>query len=211
MGTIRALLAVTAVYDWTVVQMDVQNAFIHGDLSEIVYMRMPLGYTHKGCRIPLTQGRDYSHISTTPTLVCKLKRSLYGLKQAPRLWFSKLSSTLIELEFVQSKSDYSLFTKCKDDTITLVLVYVDDLLLASNSNEQIKLLKMMLSAKFHMKDLGNLRYFLGLEVDCSLAGFFVSQHKYLVDLLHEFNVEAATPAKILIDIHLRLNKHMWSH
>lgn len=89
-----------------------------------------------------------------------------------------------------------------------MLVYVDDLLLAGNSGVQIDALKLMLSTKFHMKDLGQLRYFLGLEVDRSTAGFFVSQHKYLVDLLHEFNLQDATPMKIPIDIHLRLHKEL---
>lgn len=133
---------------------------------------------------------------------------MYGLKQAPRNWFDKLSTTLLSLGFVQSKSDYSLFTLTDASSITLVLAYVDDLLIAGNSGSEIADLKRMLSTKFHMKDLGELRYFLGLEVDRSEAGFFVSQHKYLVDILKEFNMQSATPLKIHVDIHLRLTKDM---
>lgn len=88
-----------------------------------------------------------------------------------------MSSTLIDLGFIQSKSDYSLFMKTTTDSLTLVLVYVDDLLIAGNSASKIDSLKIMLSTVFHMKDLGNIRYFLGLEVDRSSAGFFVSQRK----------------------------------
>ncbi|KAL8109804.1 hypothetical protein AgCh_025773 [Apium graveolens] len=204
MTTIRALLAVAVVNDWMVVQMDVTNAFLHGELEEIVCMKMPVGYTHVGCRI-YKEKRD-STTKTTPLTVCRLKKSLYGLKQAPRNWFSKLSITLIGLGFVQSKSDYSLFTLTNDSSITLVLAYVDDLLITGNSGSEIDYLKRMLSAKFHMKDLGELRYFLGLEVNINDAGFFVSQHKYLVDILKEFNMQAATPIKIPIDVHLRLTK-----
>lgn len=152
METIRALLAVAAVNDWIVVQMDVMNAFLHRDLDDTVYMRMPLGYTHAGCRIEMLEG-EYVSTSNT-TIVYRLRKSLYGLKQTPRLWFSKLSTTLVDLEYVQSKSDYNLFTKTTPDALTLVLVYVDDLLIAGNSASEIDTLKLMLSTTFHMKDLG---------------------------------------------------------
>lgn len=199
-------MAVAAINDLIVEQMDVTNAFLHGELPDTVYMKMPLGYTHSGCRMSMPQGEPFSAVNTS--LVCRLKKSLYGLKQAPRLWFSKLSVTLLDLGFVQSKSNYSLFTKTTSSTLTLVLVYVDDILLADNLRTDIESLKTMMSTKFHMKNLGSLRYFLGLEVDRSSAGFFVSQHKYLTDLLHEFNMQSATPMKIPIDIHLRLTKEL---
>ena len=127
-------------------------------------------------------------ISSDTKTVCKLKKSLYGLKQAPRQWFSKLSSTLTSFGFVQSKADYSLFTKHQNNSITLVLIYVDDLLICGNNEHHIQLLKDMLSTSFHMKDLGILRYFLGLEINRNSDGFFISQKKYVVDLLKEFNM-----------------------
>lgn len=120
------------------------------------------------------------------------------------LKIEKLSSTLKNLEFVQFLSDYSLFTLTKASSITLVLVYVDDLLLAGNDIEEIKQLKLMLSNTFNMKDLGDVHYFLGLEISRASFGFFVSQKKYTVDLLAEFEMNNTSPLKLPMDIHLRL-------
>lgn len=199
MTTVRALLAVAALKKWHVMQMDVTNAFLHGDLYETVYMKMPLGYTGIGSRISLNQGEI---LPSNSNLVCKLKKSLYGLRQAPRNWFSKLSQTLKDHAFVQSLSDYSLFTHTTATSITLVLVYVDDLLLAGDTMSQIDRLKLMLSTKFNMKDLGNVHYFLGLEISRSPAGFFISQRKYASDLIAEYGVTSSL--KLPMNIHLRL-------
>lgn len=109
MTSVRAVLAVAAMHDWDAFHMDVSNAFIHGNLNEIVYMRMPPGYTGLGSRITCSQGEYSNQISIT--LVCRLKKSLYGLKQAPREWFTKLSETLLSTGYTHSKADYSLFTK----------------------------------------------------------------------------------------------------
>lgn len=137
-------------------------------------MKMPQGYTHYGCRITLNQG---AFSISKPTMVCKLKKSLYGLRQTPQNWFSKLSSTLKTLGFIQSLSDYSLFTHTKESSITLVLVYVDDLLLEGNDLNEVDGLKTMLSTTFKMKDLGDVSYFLGLEITRSATSFFISQKK----------------------------------
>lgn len=136
--------------------------------------------------------------------MCKLLKSLYGLKQAPRQWFTKLSLKLLDLGYAQSKTDYSLFTVTSSSSITLVLVYVDDLLIAGNSREDIDQLKTFLSTSFHMKDLGNVSYFLGLEVDRSEAGFFLSQKKYTLDLLVEFGLQHSKSLKVPMDVHDKL-------
>nr|GEV64818.1 retrovirus-related Pol polyprotein from transposon TNT 1-94 [Tanacetum cinerariifolium] len=119
MVTLRALLAIAAMTGWDTCQMDVSNAFLHGDLTEEVYMQMPQGYVGKGENVH----------DTSSTLVCKLKKSLYGLKQASRQWFVKLSSILLSFGFVQSKAEYSLFIKSDTYSFTATLVYVDDLLI----------------------------------------------------------------------------------
>ncbi|GAA0143892.1 transmembrane signal receptor [Lithospermum erythrorhizon] len=126
--------------------MDVHNAFLHGDLSEEVYMRLPPGF-YKG----------------RPGLVCKLNKSPYGLTQAPQCWFSKLATALKRYGFTQSYSDYSLFTLCKGQMRLHVLVYVDDLIISGNESTAIFTFKQYLSSCFHMKDLGVLKYFLGVE------------------------------------------------
>lgn len=136
--------------------------------------------------------------------VCRLKKALYGLRQAPRLWANKLGITLIAAGFKHSKADYSLYTKTSGDSITVVLVYVDDLLITGNCPDSISALKITLSNAFHMKDLGPVSYFLGLEIDRSSMGIFISQKKYTLDLLEEFGLTNATPLKLPLDSHLKL-------
>jgi len=99
-----------------------------------------------------------------PGMVCKLAKSLYGLKQAPYCWFAKLSLALKHYGFRQSYSDYSLFTLIDKDVQLVVLVYIDDLIIFGNNYTSIQCFKDYLSKCFHMKDLGLLKYFLGVEV-----------------------------------------------
>lgn len=151
--TVRALLAIAYIDDWHVYQLDVKNAFLHGDLSEHIDMKFPTGYQGHGLPICVQSPQFNS------PKVCKLQKSLYGLKQAPRQWFSKLSTTLQSCGFTQSRSNYSLFTKHHHHSHTVILVYVDDLLIAGNDQSTISQTKEFLSSQFHMKDLGHLRYF----------------------------------------------------
>nr|GEU90822.1 cysteine-rich RLK (receptor-like protein kinase) 8 [Tanacetum cinerariifolium] len=198
MVTLRPLLAVVAVKGWFTCQMDVSNAFLHGDLFEEVYMRPPQGYAGQRRDVPAEKALD-------PSLVCKLKKSLYGLKQAPRQWFHKLSTALIEFGYTQSKTDYSLFVKKKDQSFTVVLVYVDNLLITGNDEAQICSIKSQLSFVFHMKDLGDLSYFLRLEVCKSSQGIFISQHKYTKELFKEWRVLNHKPYKLPMDPNLKLS------
>lgn len=95
--------------------------------------------------------------------VCRLHKSLYGLKQAPRCWFAKLETALVDYGFVRNGKDYFLFTYEKDNNHIHLLVYVDDLIVTGNSMDIIDMFKSYLCTCFHMKDLGILRYFLGIE------------------------------------------------
>lgn len=201
MTTVRTLLAVAAIQNWYTLQMDVSNAFLNGELFEDIYMKLPPGYMHFGYRIKLNDAaQGPSHCN----YVCKLLKALYGLRQAPRLWFSKLSLTLLALGFKQSKSDYSLFLKQQPSSTLTVLVYVDDLLICGSAMKDIDNLKAMLSAQFHMKDLGPISYFLGLEIARSSSGFFISQKKYTLDLLTQHGLLNCKPLSLPMDSHLKL-------
>lgn len=123
--------------------------------------------------------------TTPPTLVCKLNKSLYGLKQASRNWFSKLSAALSAFGFLHSKADYSLFSKFSANGCVHVLVYVNDIVVTGDDAQAITLLKQFLNTRFHMKDLGTLKYFLGIEVARSAKGIFLNQRKYILDLLDD--------------------------
>ena len=166
MTTVRLVLAIAASKGWSLRQMDVKNAFLHGDLQEDIYMTPPSG------------------LFSTPSFdVCKLKRSLYGLKQAPRAWFDKFRSTLINFSFVQSQYDSSLFLCNTPKGIVLLLVYVDDIVITGIAIDLISKLQDHIQTSFHMKDLGHLQYFLGLEVRSTSAGIFLHQHKYIQELI----------------------------
>ena len=205
MATVRSFLAVASIKGWIVHQMDVKNAFLHGDLHETVYMSLPPGYLGMGHKI--TTNNEGASCVIKPTKVCKLLKSLYGLKQAPRQWFAKLSTALKDFGFQQSKSDYSLFTKLQDTNFTAILVYVDDLLIGGNDMQCIEDTKAFLSSQFYMKDLGSLRYFLGLEIDATAQGYFISQKKYLQDILSSYHMSSCKPLKLPMDSHMKLSSH----
>lgn len=177
--TVKLLLALAAKNNWPLLQLDVNNAFLNGDLEEEVYMQIPQGYS-------------VNNTSHTP-LVCKLQKSLYGLRQASRQWYSKFSSFLLTLGFTQSKSDYSLFFKGSGSTYVALLVYVDDIVITGASPTEIQFLKNALSTEFKLKDLGNVRHFLGLEIARSKSGIFISQRQYVLKLLEDMGLLAAKP------------------
>ena len=114
--TIRTILAIATKKSWLIYQLDVSNAFLHGNLSETIFMAQPPAFV------------DTSHLD----YVCKLHKSLYGLKQAPRAWFQRLSTYLLSLKFVASKSDHSLFIYKQGVNIAFILVYVDDLVVTGS-------------------------------------------------------------------------------
>ena len=183
------MLSLAAIFDWPLQQFDVKNAFLHGELSEEVYMDLP-----PGCMVPERQKQK----------VCKLKKSLYGLKQSPRAWFGRFTKSMTTFGYKQSNSDYTLFLKKRHGKITALIVYVDDMIVTSKDLEEMKALKHYLSKEFEMKDLGPLKYFLGIEISRSSKGIFLSQRKYAVDLLHETGMSACQPADTPMEEGLKL-------
>jgi len=176
MASVRVFLSVTVAKGWELHQMDVNNAFLHGDLHEEVYMRLPPRYT-----------------TNSSTKVCKLQKSLYGLRQAPRQWFDKLSSTLCDYGFTRSYADYSLFTYRKGTTFLALLVYADDIILASNDSQACKDFKEYLHSCFRIKDLRPLKYFLGIEVARGPLGLFLCQRKYALEIIDECGLLGSKP------------------
>jgi hypothetical protein len=146
--TVSIILSIAVSRGWTLRQLDVQNAFLHGILEEEVYMRQPPGYENK----------------MKPGYVCKLEKAIYGLKQAPRAWYSRLSEKLMKLGFQMSKTDTSLFFYDKEGVTVFLLIYVDDIIVASSSQEAVDAMLKDLRSDFALKDLGQLHYFLGIEV-----------------------------------------------
>lgn len=170
MNTVRILLSLAANQNWQLHQFDVKNAFLHGNLEEEVYMSIPPGFED-----PKTVGK-----------VCKLKKSLYGLKQSPRAWFERFTQAMLKYGFKQSQGDHTLFIRhSSHGKLTALIVYVDDIVLTGDDVEEMQLLKGYLAKEFEIKDLGNLKYFLGIEVARSSQGIFISQRKYVLDLLTE--------------------------
>jgi hypothetical protein len=187
--TVRTLIALAAMNSWHLHQLDVNNAFLHGDLQEDVYMSIPQGVHH-----------------SNPNQVCKLLKSLYGLKQASRKWYEKLTGVLLAQGYHQSVSDHSLFTLKHDNMFTALLVYVDDIILAGNSLDEFQRIKQLLDTQFKIKDLGQLKYFLGIEVAHSKVGITICQRKYCLDLLHDTGLLGAKPAKTPLDNSVKLHQ-----
>ena len=143
----RSLVAVTVQKGLRLHQLDITTAFLNGCLEEEVFMKQPEGFVKKG--------KEH--------LVCKLKQSLYGLKQSPRCWNHTLDAHLKDMGYVQSTNDPCIYTS-SDGEHTIIGVYVDDFVIAAKNPERIKHVKLALSQKFEVKDLGELHYFLGVKV-----------------------------------------------
>ena len=159
--------------------MDVKNAFLQWDLEDEVYMCPPPGLKHL----------------VKPGNVLRLKNVIYELKQSPRAWYHKLSTTLNRRGFRRSEADHTLFTLTSQQGIVVILVYVDDIIITGNDKEGILKTKAYLKSVFEIKDLSELKYFLGTEVCRSKEGLFLSQRKYTLDLLNGTCILGEKPAK----------------
>lgn len=155
MLTVRSIIALVAYKQWLIFQMDVHNIFLNGDLIEEVYMHIPERFSIHG---------------ETHKKVYKLHKSLYGLKHPPRKWNIKLIEALLYMGFKQNHYDYSFFYKEHCNDIVVILVYVDDLLITGNNHQLLCETRTNLKKKFKMKDLRELKFFLGIEFARSKKG-----------------------------------------
>ncbi|KAJ9561853.1 LOW QUALITY PROTEIN: hypothetical protein OSB04_007013 [Centaurea solstitialis] len=187
--TVRTLLAVAVKRNWEIHQLDVNIAFLHGDLNEEIYMKIPQGFAKEG-----------------DTRVCLLRKSLYGLKQASRNWYQKFTNALVDLGFKQSRADYSLFIHKEDESFVAALIYVDDVVVVGNDPIKIQATKDDLDKKFSIKDLGNLKYFLGIEVTRTSEGLVLNQRKYILDILEDCGLQGCKPSPFPIEQNLKLDR-----
>jgi hypothetical protein len=189
MNSVRTLISCAVNFDWSIYQMDVKNAFLHGDLHEEVYMQIPPGFES----------------SYNTKRVLRLHRSLYGLKQSPRAWFDRFRQAILKRGYRQSNADHTLFYKHANNKVAILIVYVDDIVITGNDTEEIVGLKHHIAREFEVKDLGHLKYFLGIEVSRGPKGIFLTQRKYVLDLLKETGMYGSKPAATPIEQNHRLS------
>ena len=186
-STVRTLLAVAASRNLHLHQMDVDTAFLYGELSEDdpdVFMEVPEFY-------PIPE--QLQHIPRN-RLCVKLRKTLYGLKQAPRKWYNKLNTALEEMGFTRSAHDPCLYIKGTGDNTMYVTVFVDDLVIACKLLAFIDAFKADIATRFNMKDMGVLSYFLGMEVRRGRDGTItLSQQRYASDILKRFGMSECNP------------------
>jgi len=188
--TLRVLFALAGKLNLSIDHLDVNTAFLNGELDEIIYMEQPEGFVN----------------SKTPDKVCRLKKALYGLKQSPRVWHSKVEKELNELGYKRSKYDPCMFTKVKNgpNSFSAVALHVDDFLIFSNSKSEKSMLKDYLMSKFSVKDLGEAKYCLGLNVEKSVDGVKINQKTFILDLLKKFKMMNANPVSTPMEANLKL-------
>ena len=147
LSSIRMLIALSSINRWHFHSMDVDNAYLNGELDEPVYMKQPEGFIEKG----------------KETLVWKLRKGLYGLKQSGRIWNELIDRTLKNLGFTALESDHCVYTRSSDRGVIFLALYVDDCLLFANNLSELEDFKLELAEKFRMKDLGECKSFLGMR------------------------------------------------
>jgi hypothetical protein len=177
MEAIYLLLSYACSKNVKVYQMDVKSSFLNGELEEEVYIEQPEGFQ-------LSEITDY---------VCKLKKALYGLKQAPRAWYSRLDKYLQQAGFRKGSADNNLYIKVSQGNILLIEVYVDDIIFGSDDDRLTQKFSKDMHSEFEMSLLGDLSFFLGLQIRQSNQGIFISQTKYIREMLKRFGMEYCKP------------------
>nr|GFA59759.1 hypothetical protein [Tanacetum cinerariifolium] len=177
MEAIRIFLVFVSHKSFTVFQMDVKTAFLHGTLKEDVDVCQPEGFI------------DADH----PSHVFKLKKALYGLKQAPRAWYDELSTFLLHNNFFKGITDPTLFIRRFFDDILVVHVYVDDIIFGSTHHKYTQLFSDLMKTRFEMSMMEEMTFFLGLQVNQSPCGIFLNQSNYVLEILKKYEIESCDP------------------
>nr|GEX60636.1 retrovirus-related Pol polyprotein from transposon TNT 1-94 [Tanacetum cinerariifolium] len=189
MEAIRIFLAYVALKSFSMFQIDVKTTFLHGSLKEDVYMCQPEGFIN----------------ADHPSHVYKLKKALYGLKQAPRAWYDELLTFLLQNHFFKGTIDTTLFIWCFHDDILVVQVYVDDIIFGSSYPRYIQLFFDLMKSRFEMSMMGEMMFFLGLQVNQSSCGIFINQSKYMLEILKKYRMESYDPVGTLMEIKDKLD------
>ena len=176
----RIIIALVAHYDLELHQMDVKTAFLNGDLKENVYLAQPKGFV----------------LEEKERMGCRLKKYIYGLKQASKLWYLKFDSTIRKFGFQENIEDNCVYAKFKDEKYIFLVLYVDDILLASSDVNLLLETKKFLSSKFDMKDLGEASFVLGIEIhrDRGKEVLGLSQKAYLEKVLRKYSMQNCKPS-----------------
>ncbi|GJZ18510.1 putative ribonuclease H-like domain-containing protein [Tanacetum coccineum] len=175
---IRLFLAFASYMGFMVYQMDVKSAFLYGEIEEEVYVTQPKGF-------------EDPHF---PKHVYRVVKALYGLHQAPRAWYARLSTFLLKHNYRRGTIDKTLFIKKNSRDIILVQVYVDDIIFGSTNKAWCDEFEVLMKGEFEMSAMGELTFFLGLQVKQKPDGIFISQDKYVQDMLKKFDMESVRPA-----------------
>ncbi|GJT90111.1 retrovirus-related pol polyprotein from transposon TNT 1-94 [Tanacetum coccineum] len=188
--SIRILLAYACALDFKLFQMDVKSAFLNGFINEEVYVAQPPGFI------------DFEK----PNHVYKLKKALYGLKQAPKAWYDRLKAFLIKHEYKIGMVDNTLFTKKKSSNLIIVQIYVDDIIFGSTCQDMCDDFAKIMHDEFEMSMMGELNFFLGLQIKQMEDGIFFNQSKYIKEMLKKFGLEDSKPMKTPMSSDTKLTK-----
>ncbi|GJS69800.1 retrovirus-related pol polyprotein from transposon TNT 1-94 [Tanacetum coccineum] len=188
--SIRILLAYACALDFKLFQIDVKSAFLNGFINEEVYVAQPSGFI------------DFEKIDHA----YKLKKSLYGLKQAPKAWYDRLKAFLIKDEYKIGMLDNTLFTKKKGSNLIIVQIYVDDIIFGSTCQDMYDEFAKIMHDEFEMSMMGELNFFLGLQIKQLKDGIFFNQYKYIKEMLKKFGLEESKPMKTPMSSDAKLTK-----
>ncbi|GJS69018.1 retrovirus-related pol polyprotein from transposon TNT 1-94 [Tanacetum coccineum] len=188
--SIRILLAYAFTLDFKLFQMDVKSAFLNSFINKEVYVAQPSGFI------------DFEKLDH----VYKLKKALYGLKQAPKAWYNRLKAFLIKHEYKMGMVDNTLFTKKKSSNLIIVQIYVDDIIFGSTCHDMCDEFSKIMHDEFEMSMMGELNFFLGLQIKQMEDGIVFNQSKYIKEMLKKFGLEDSKPMKTPMSSDTKLTK-----